>query len=86
MATFCFVAFGWPHLFVALGFDFDVSSKASRPLCPRIFPLGLLGASDVAHPLHYHLPRMCRDVPSYWYDARMAIVECLHRGDGRGKL
>ncbi|KAI0300409.1 zf-DHHC-domain-containing protein [Russula brevipes] len=25
MATFCFVAFGWPHLYVALGFDFDDS-------------------------------------------------------------
>ncbi|KAI0247131.1 zf-DHHC-domain-containing protein [Lactifluus subvellereus] len=37
IATFCFVAFGWPHLLVALGFDFD--DRWKHRMSPIVFTL-----------------------------------------------
>ena len=88
IATFCFVASGWPHLFLALGFDFDVSSGlyALCPDGPTHNPSGHLGASDIAYHLHYHLLHVYRDVAGHWCHARMAAVDHRRCRDSRGKL
>jgi hypothetical protein len=51
-----------------------------------LYFLGHMGASDVAYPLHHDLPLEYRDVPGYWYDARLAAMERRRRRDSRGKL
>ncbi|KAI0272925.1 zf-DHHC-domain-containing protein [Russula aff. rugulosa BPL654] len=37
LASFCFVAFGWPHLATALGFDFDVTWE--HRMSPLLFTI-----------------------------------------------
>jgi hypothetical protein len=86
LASFCFVAFGWPHLATALGFDFDVIRALTYSVLSSLSFLGHLGASDVASPLHHHLPYVYHDVPGCWYVVRLAAMERRYRGDSGGKL
>lgn len=63
LACFCFVVFGWPHVAAALGLYFDVIRPLKFSVLSSLSFLGYLGASDVAYPLHHHLPHVYRDVP-----------------------